>query len=200
MSSYRNELELSINVLTLIEEVDRVYAEKFPDCYLDNGVITYPEDDEGPKPYLIWDIQGANIVDRKEDPENKVNVFVTKLTCTVSLSYPNGTDNYLLMDEFSQKGGQHMQSGGNTQGSHRINKRSFARGGRRGGILHGRGRKDSAKPRYQQNALQIKTVKTKTDGKMYMDLENDADSEVESPEQQKNGVKKNVRFDEENEA
>ena len=34
----------SINVLTLIEEVDRVYAEKFPDCYLDNGVITYPED------------------------------------------------------------------------------------------------------------------------------------------------------------
>ena len=34
----------SINVLTLIEEVDRVYAEKFPDCFLDNGVITYPED------------------------------------------------------------------------------------------------------------------------------------------------------------
>lgn len=146
MSSYRAELELSINVLTLIEEVDRVYAEKFPDCYLDNGVITYPEDDEGPKPYLIWDIQSAEIIERKEDPENKVNVFVTKLTCTVSLSYPNGTENYMLMDEFSGKTGS-MQSGGNNQGSHRIHKRSFARGGRRGGILHGRGRKDS-KPHY----------------------------------------------------
>lgn len=150
MSSYRNELELSINVLTLIEEVDRVYAEKFPDCYLDNGVITYPEDDEGPKPYLIWDIQGANIIDRKEDPENKVNVFVTKLTCTVSLSYPNGTDNYLLMDEFqkdSQSGGLNNKSGA-VGNSHRINKRSFARGGRKGGILHARGRKDGGKPRY----------------------------------------------------
>ena len=32
-----------------------------------NGIIEYPENDDGPKPYLIWDIVSATIFDKRED-------------------------------------------------------------------------------------------------------------------------------------
>jgi hypothetical protein len=32
-----------------------------------NTIIEYPENDNGPYPYLIWDIVGATIFDKKED-------------------------------------------------------------------------------------------------------------------------------------
>lgn len=134
--AYRNELELSINVLSLIEEVEKTYSQVYPDSTLDNGVITYPENDKGPQPYLIWEIENYDCVDRKEDPIYKVSVVVMKLVCSVSRSLPTGENNYSLMDHYSSSGQYYYQGyqGGSAGRSHAMSnynvKRTMGRGQR----------------------------------------------------------------------
>lgn len=58
---YRAELELSINVLSLLEEIEHQQAnqagESGPMQAQAGDVIRYPADDGGPQPYVIWEIQ-----------------------------------------------------------------------------------------------------------------------------------------------
>lgn len=58
---YRAELELSINVLSLIEEIEHQQAESGgnsgPIQAQAGDVIRYAADDGGPQPYVIWEIQ-----------------------------------------------------------------------------------------------------------------------------------------------
>ena len=61
MPSVRSELEICCNVLGLIEQVEKGYAERYPDCSLENRIIKYPETDSGVRPYLIWDIATIDI-------------------------------------------------------------------------------------------------------------------------------------------
>ena len=64
------ELELSVNVLSLIEQVEVVErgdAEDGSQPRQDGDVIQYPQEDQGPKPYIMWEMQNADIMERKDD-------------------------------------------------------------------------------------------------------------------------------------
>lgn len=63
-----------------------------------NTIIEYPEDDNGPKAYLMWDILGASKIDRKEDERNKIVMWINQVSCTVSKSFPTGENNLALLD------------------------------------------------------------------------------------------------------
>ena len=62
------ELELSINVLSLIEQVERLErteAEDDGQPRQDGDVIQYPRGDGGPRPYIMWEMQkDDDILDR----------------------------------------------------------------------------------------------------------------------------------------
>ena len=47
-------------------------------------VIEYPEDDGGPKPYLLWDLQSSERLEARADQQNKVTVVLHQITCSVS--------------------------------------------------------------------------------------------------------------------
>lgn len=112
-------------------------------------IITYPEGDGGPKPYLMWDIQAADILERRSDESGKVEVFVNLLTCHVSTSMPTGEENLVLQDAFANRntysfnragyggtwaGGsrQNGASGSGTKAAHHIRTRNhYGRGSRR---------------------------------------------------------------------
>ena len=66
-----------------------------------NTIIEYPEDDNGPKAYLMWDIIGASIIDKKDDDRNKISMWINQVTCSVSKSFPTGDNNLALLDQFS---------------------------------------------------------------------------------------------------
>lgn len=83
----------------MVEAVERISldADKSPMAIRQPGdVISYPENDGGPRPYVMWDIQGADILERRSDESGKVEVFVNLLTCHVSASMPTGDDNLAL--------------------------------------------------------------------------------------------------------
>lgn len=86
-------------MLSLVEAVERTQggAVSGPIPIRQLGdVITYPENDGGPKPYVMWDIQSADILDRRSDESGKVEVFLNLLTCHISASMPTGDDNLAL--------------------------------------------------------------------------------------------------------
>jgi hypothetical protein len=60
----------------------------------------------------MWDIQSAEILDRKSDESGKVEVFVNLITSNVSVSMPTGDENLALQDAFSTN-----SNNGNNQGS-----------------------------------------------------------------------------------
>jgi len=112
--TYRSELELSINVLSLIEQIERTERERAglePKQEGENvTVIEYPENDGGPKPYLMWDIQASERGEAQTDQQNKLSVAVHQVTCTVSQSFPTGENNLALLDVFNTY--QNMQGVG----------------------------------------------------------------------------------------
>jgi hypothetical protein len=94
-------------------------------------VIHYPEDDGGPKPYVMWEMQSYEQVGSQEDEQAKITVTLTAATCSVSMSMPTGVDNFALLDAFQPTGYQGVQSyGGSGSGSmggkaqHNIMKRN----------------------------------------------------------------------------
>jgi hypothetical protein len=102
--SQKAALELSIDVLSLVEAVERTQggAASGPIPGRQPGdVISYLENDGGPKPYVMWDIRSADILDRKSDESGKIEVFLNLLTCHVSASMPTGDDNLALQGAFA---------------------------------------------------------------------------------------------------
>lgn len=78
---YRAELELSINVLSLVEQVERSFApssEGGPptEAHKAGDLIQYPDSDDGPKPYVIWDLVGQETADQQESQTEPVAVGV----------------------------------------------------------------------------------------------------------------------------
>jgi hypothetical protein len=78
-------------------------------------VIEYPENDGGPKPYLLWDLQSSERLDTKVDQQNKVTVVIHAINCSVSQSFPTGDNNLALLDVFSTyqsiQGGRSIRPG-----------------------------------------------------------------------------------------
>jgi hypothetical protein len=74
-------------------------------------VIHYPEDDGGPKPYIMWEMQSYEQVASKEDEQEKVTVTLTAATCSVSMSMPTGEDNFALLDAFQHNGYSQINQG-----------------------------------------------------------------------------------------
>lgn len=105
MYSYRNELELSINVLSLIEQIELLNQppnlEKSLTEINQNTIIEYPENDNGPKPYLIWEISGDSLYNKQQDVTNRITVQINEIACSVSTSFPTGENNLALLDQFS---------------------------------------------------------------------------------------------------
>ena len=70
-----------------------------------DGIITYPTNDGGHDPYVIWDIKEASIVQpRIDNDQARVVMFINQITCTVSKSFPTGEDNLTLVDAFGKYG------------------------------------------------------------------------------------------------
>lgn len=65
--AFRADLELSLQVLSLIEKLEAHDKERLgiDEKTLEEQVtvIEYPENDGGPKPYLIWDLQSSEKID-----------------------------------------------------------------------------------------------------------------------------------------
>lgn len=106
-------------------------------------MIEYPENDGGPKPYLLWDLQSYERLDAQVDQHNKVTVVLHQITCSVSQSFPTGDNNLALLEVFntyqSMSGGLRPGFASASQGmkgysSHNIRRRQapFGRGGHRG--------------------------------------------------------------------
>ena len=110
--AYAAELELSINVLSLIEQVNNLEKQDTENNAEDGGqprqygpqqngdIIQYPLDDGGPKPYIMWEIQQYDTIDRKDDHEAKCGVYIHRVKCGTSVSYPTGDNNLALLDVF----------------------------------------------------------------------------------------------------
>jgi len=88
----------------------------------------------------MWDIQGVEVRERREDADAKVAVYIQRVTCGVSESFPTGENNLALLDVFRShgyyqggyqgiQGGGSGASGGGGKGSHQILKRSGGGGG-----------------------------------------------------------------------
>lgn len=69
--AFRADLELSLQVLSLIEKTEAQDRERQglqPQTQEENAtVIEYPENDGGPKPYLLWDLQSSERLETKVD-------------------------------------------------------------------------------------------------------------------------------------
>jgi len=105
---YRNELEISVKVLSQLEQIaSKPYFEQLGfQQDEENRIIEYPEDG-GPKPYLIWKLKGQPASsERKDNPENHLMMWIEKHDCEVSQSFPSGTDNVALFDHFQYSRGQ----------------------------------------------------------------------------------------------
>lgn len=99
MQAYQNALEPSVNVLSLVEEIETIKIDENygPRPLKQVGdIIEYPETDGGSKPYVMWDISKVDIFDRKTDESGLVNVLVNNIVCKISSSMPYGDGNLVL--------------------------------------------------------------------------------------------------------
>lgn len=214
---YRAELELSINVLSLIEQVERTFAPfqeggAPAEARKTGDLIQYPDSDGGPKPSIIWDLVAQETVDQQESPTEPVAVGVLMAQCNVSLSMPNGEGNFALMDAFQAHSGYQGHQGGTSLMSGNTLKRNFGRGtgGRRIAASTGQGQRHG---RHQRGAARgnrgAGQTKLTYQPKKAQQQENDADSEEESADegvgyqvqdftvtQQEQAQQKSVRFEE----
>ena len=129
--AYAAELELSINVFSMIEQVDREEKEAGNYIHQKGEVIEYPEEDGGPRPYVMWELKQAEIFQKKEDEQNGLCVLLNKAICSVSYSLPTGEGNISLIDAFRSgypyaQGGQ----GSDSNTGHVVRQRAFGRGRR----------------------------------------------------------------------
>jgi hypothetical protein len=140
--AYRAELELSVNVLSLVEKVEADHHERSGSHHVQQqsgDIIQYPENDGGPKPYIIWEIEKEEVIDREERHRDKVAVYLTESLCNVSLSMPNGDINFALLDTFQQSNNyQGSQGGIRSAAGSIIHRKRFGRGA--GGKRIGAGR------------------------------------------------------------
>ena len=95
-----------------------------------NGVVEYP-DDNGRKPYIIWEIKKAEILpERQDDAVHRISMYVNQVTCGISPSFPTISNNLALLDAF----GRSQSNWGNEQGYNRsqanVRRRQYGRGGK----------------------------------------------------------------------
>lgn len=150
LQAYQNALGPSIDVLSLIEEVERCpeYQTYGPRPSTQPGdIIQYPESNEGAKPYIMWDITNAEVFDSRQDESGTVEVFVNIITCDISSSMPTSDGNIVLQDVYSNSNNSNQYQGGSTgtypnrqggasgsgtKAAHHIRTRTgYGRGGRR---------------------------------------------------------------------
>ena len=111
--AYRAELELSINVLSLVEQIERGAVATHASDH--GGFIEYPLGDGGPKPYLIWELLGQETLDRKQVPGHRyVEVQFLLGRCSVSESLPTGEHNLALTEVYEQHQDYQGSQGGAT--------------------------------------------------------------------------------------
>jgi len=118
---FRAELEPSIDVLNLIELVEKKLIDREaigPKHVQQPGdLIEYPyEKDGGPHPYVLWDIVDAAVHSRQQEQDNTGAVVVqaTAILSNISTSYPTGEDNLALVDAF-QRNNWYAGNGGKMQ-------------------------------------------------------------------------------------
>lgn len=103
--AYWNELELSVNVQSQIEQIEKLTDLPFQLPRISEGVIEYPDNDGGQKPYIMWEMKHAEVLpERYEHEASRVNMFCTEVTCTTSKSFPTAENNLGLLDAFNRYG------------------------------------------------------------------------------------------------
>ena len=153
VQAYWNELELSVNVLSQIEQIEKLTDLPFALPQVAEGVIEYPENDGGQKPYIMWEIKGAEVLpERYEHEACRINMFCTEVTCTTSKSFPTAQNNLALLDAFNRYGrgtGQSRNAQGRKasgQGASVRRRAGYSRGGSwtaAGGIIKPSNRGDA---------------------------------------------------------
>lgn len=142
IAAYGAELELSINVLSLIEQVERLEESELEEkarSRLAGDVIQYPLADGGPRPYIMWEMQRSDALERKEDQQADLAVVVHQISCSVSDSLPTGDSNLALLDVFRsghyyqgiQGGGSGASGSGGRAAHHILKGGGYGRGANR---------------------------------------------------------------------
>jgi hypothetical protein len=116
-----------------------------------DGIITYPENDGGNAPYVIWDVKNAEPQpERLQIASSRIEMQINKLTCTISKSFPTGEHNLTLQDAFGKYGraynGGSYNNDSYSGGNHRIRQRAHGRGnnisGQGKGIMSSKNKKN----------------------------------------------------------